>query len=311
MVPVMEITVESVERLHFSDGSPVRAASAVVRSPAGFLVVQDDATYAALVRPAAVEPVRLLPPVEGHVSFDEASGTKSLKPDLEAACLVPSPDGRSSVLLLGSGSSPARTRVALVPADDPHGDVAVADLAPLYARVARTLGIELDVLNLEGACVVGGSLRWFHRGLPAAGLAPGSVDVPLHALLATITGQAPPEAVPVHAPRQHRLGEVQGTGLGITDAVTTRHGAVLLTAAAEDSPNVRDDGPIVGSALVLMDGEEVLDVTELPLLRGRVSKVEGLTVLEEDEGGVRLLAVVDSDDHTAASEAVRLLVRYA
>ena len=32
--------------------------------------------------------VRLLPPVNGHEVFDEGSGTKHLKPDLETACLV-------------------------------------------------------------------------------------------------------------------------------------------------------------------------------------------------------------------------------
>jgi hypothetical protein len=43
----VDVRVEGVERLQFADGSPVRAASAVVPFGAGSLVVQDDATHAA------------------------------------------------------------------------------------------------------------------------------------------------------------------------------------------------------------------------------------------------------------------------
>ncbi len=85
----MHVEVSGAERLRFGDGSPVRAASAVVRFGDGRLVVSDDATHAAWFRPGG-EPIRLrlLPPVDGEEVFDEESGTKLLKPDLEAACEV-------------------------------------------------------------------------------------------------------------------------------------------------------------------------------------------------------------------------------
>ena len=82
----MDIDVLSFDRLRFSDGAPVRSASAVVPFGGGFLVVPDDATHAAWFREDTVTAVRLLPPVAGLELFDEASGTKHLKPDLEAAC---------------------------------------------------------------------------------------------------------------------------------------------------------------------------------------------------------------------------------
>src|SRR5918995_1543209 len=106
----MDVEVLGAERLRFGDGAPVRAASAVVPFGDGHLVVSDDTTHAAWFRPrAAARGVRLLPPVEGHEVFEEESGTKHLKPDLETACRV-DVDGAPAVLVMGSGSSPRRMR---------------------------------------------------------------------------------------------------------------------------------------------------------------------------------------------------------
>ena len=119
--------------LRFADGTPVRAASAIAPYGDGWLIGQDDATHACWWRDGVGTPVRVLPAVDGHEVFSEATGTKELKPDLEAAVAV---DG--GVLLLGSGSTPARMRVALV---GPDADPVVGDLSPLYARVAAELGV--------------------------------------------------------------------------------------------------------------------------------------------------------------------------
>ncbi|RHW26532.1 hypothetical protein D0Z08_14515 [Nocardioides immobilis] len=309
----MDIEVEGVERLRHADGSPVRAASALAPLGDGFLVVQDDAAHGAWFRAGSASAVRLLPPVDGHDLFDEASGTKHLKPDLEAACVV-EVDGSPAVLMLGSGSLAARMRWALVRLVDGRPTVAVADMAPLYAAVGDALSVPSEALNLEGACLLGGTLRWYLRGLPSAGLPPGSVDLEPAAALAAVLGRTAPGAVAVTNARHYDLGEVAGVGLAITDAVTLPDGAVLLSAAAEDSPNVRDDGPVVASALVRLDGHHVDDITPLPRVDGRVSKVEGLMVLdadaEADGGHVRLLAVIDVDDPGVPSEALRLRVSW-
>ena len=58
-----------------------------------------------------------------------------------------------------------------------------------------------------------------------------------------------------------------------------------------------------------LDGDAVEDVTPLPLVDGRVSKVEGLMLLDADDARtLRLLAVVDVDDPPFPSLAVRLRV---
>lgn len=303
----MEVEIESAERLRFDDGTPVRSASAVVRFGDGFVVVPDDATHAAWFRGGGVAAVRMLPPVAGHELFSTAAGTKGLKPDLEAACEV-TVDGDPAVLVMGSGSSAARMRWVLLRLEQGEPRPVVAEMGPIYARVADALGVPADELNLEGACVAGEVLRWFHRGRPAAGRPSASVDLDVATAVAVVLGRAEPGAVAVGSPRTYDLGAVGGVGLAVTDVVTLPDGTVLASAAAEDSPNPRDDGPVLASALVRLDDAGVSEVVPLALVAGEVVKVEGLMVLETGSAGAVLLAVADVDDPEAASLALRLRV---
>ena len=169
--------------------------------------------------------------------------------------------------MLGSGSLPARMRWSLLRLVGDQPVVTVAEMAPLYAAVGAALSVQPDALNMEGACLVGDALRWFHRGLPSAGIPPGSVDLDPEAAVAAALGRVEPATVAVTNARHYDLGDVGGVGLAITDAVSLPDGTILLSAAAEDSPNVRDDGPVVASALVRLDGDAVVDVTQLPCVR--------------------------------------------
>nr|WP_239522357.1 hypothetical protein [Geodermatophilus sabuli] len=274
---------------------------------AGWLIAQDDATSVAWDRGGRVTALRVLPPVEGHDRFSEAAGTKRLKPDLEAACPA-GVDGEPAVLLLGSGSSDRRMRGVLVRLESGHPVVHVGDLGPLYHRVAERLDLPVDQLNLEGASRHGGTLRWFNRGNLAAGVHSGSVAVPLPDLVDVVLGRAPAASVPVGEPQLHDLGEVDGVGLAVTDAIALPDGRVLLCAAAEDTPNAIDDGPVVAAALVLVDGERVLDVAPVPEVDGRVHKIEGLALRGSYAGRVDLRAVVDADDPAAPSVELDLRV---
>jgi hypothetical protein len=175
----------------------------------------------------------------------------------------------------------------------------VTDLAPLYRRVAAALGLRDDQLNLEGACRVGDRLRWFQRGNAAAGVPTASVDVDLAAL------QDRPD---VSGIRRYDLGTVAGVALGVTDAVALADGRILVSAAAEDTPNPVDDGPNVGAAIALLEDDAVVAIAPVPAFSGAVPKIEGLAVREQTADGVRLLAVVDVDDPLVPSQefAVRL-----
>ncbi len=305
----MEIQVEHVGPLTFVDGSPVRAASAIAAFGDSWLVLQDDSTYAAWIRPDGVHRLRLLPSVDGHDVFDEASGTKHLKPDLEAACPVLLGDG-SAVLVLGSGSSDRRMRGCLVHGSEDRPEVAVADLEDLYASVARALELPADQLNLEGACLVNGELRWFHRGLPSAGLPTASVALDLSQLLAAVSGEADPARVVVRDARTYDLGSVRGVGLAVTDAAHLPDGLVLVSAAAEATKDPRDDGPVVGSSLAVIEDHQVVSCAPLPAVGDRVPKVEGLAVLERDDSSAYLLATVDADDPGTPSSLLRVRVSW-
>ena len=302
MTASLEVEVVSVAVLRFDDGTPVRAASAVTAYGDGWLVVQDDATHGAWWQGDAVRRVRVFPPVEGHDVFSSADGTKHLKPDLEAACAVP-----GGTLLLGSGSTAARMRGALL--GGPGEPVAVADLSALYAALARRLELDPALLNLEGACVVGGALRWFQRG--SASVPSCSVDVDLDALLACFAGaqDGPSRDVPLGAVRSYDLGTADGVPLAVTDAVALEDGTVLVCAAAEDTPNPYDDGPVVGTALALLDDAELLAVAPLPEVQGRPHKIEGLALRPGTGEHLDVLAVVDADDPELPSEALELRVR--
>jgi hypothetical protein len=201
-------------------------------------------------------------------------------------------------------------RAALVMLED-EPQVVLADLSPLYAQVAVVLERDPAELNLEGACRAGDVLRWFARGNLAAGVASASVDVDLHALMAAVVGRGDAEAVEVRQPLSYDLGVVEGVGLTVTDAVALPDGRVLLSAAAEDTPNAVDDGSVVASALALLDGEDVRAMVPLPQVEGRVAKVEGVAVLKAGRDGVHLLAVADEDDPEAASLELALSVRWA
>ena len=276
----------------------MRAASGVARYGAGWLVVQDDATHACVWEAESGRALRLVAPVEGHDTFEEASGTKALKPDLEA--VVALPDGRT--LVLGSGSTPARMRCVLLS----ESTIQVAGLAPIYTRVAELLEVPADQLNLEGAAVVGDSLRWFQRGLPSAGAPSASVNIELDGLLAHASGA--PAAVRVSGVRRYDLGTVAGVGLAITDAISLAGGLVLVSATAEDSPSTYDDGPVVGSALALLDGERLVDLADIPLLDGEVGKVEGLALVGHRDDVLDLVGVVDADDPEVPSLFLELVV---
>ncbi|MCZ2857668.1 DUF6910 family protein [Blastococcus sp. VKM Ac-2987] len=303
----MRVFVDGSRALRFDDGTPVTAASGVGPLGDGWVVVQDDATIAAWWRPGGVARLRVLPPVEGLDVFREGEGTKHLKPDLEVACPV-GVDGGPAALLLGSGSSPRRMRGVVVRLDGGHPVVRAAELTALYERVAERLDLPMDEVNLEGASRSGDVVRWFNRGNLRAGVRSASVDVPLESLVAAVLGRVAASEVPVHRPQEYELGQVEGVGLAVTDAVALPDGRVLLSAAAEDTPNAVDDGPVVATALALVDGDTVVAVTPVPEVGGHVHKVEGLALRHVDDGVVHLLAVVDDDDPDAPSAALDLRV---
>ena len=68
----------------------------------------------------------------------------------------------------------------------------------------------------------------------------------------------------MHDVRRYAIASDGGLALAVTDAVALPDGRVLVSAAAEDSPNAYDDGPVLGSALALLDDETTVATVLLP-----------------------------------------------
>lgn len=279
----------------------VRAASGLawMRTAAGprLVVAQDDTSFLAVLseRGEVERSIALDHRVDGRRIFESRLGNKHHKLDLEA--VTPLPDGR--VLVVGSGSLPARERVVLC---DEAGTTTVP-LPALYAALRAEARFAGSELNVEGAAVSGDTLWLANRGngAPSADRAPTDalVRLPLAAFLAHLAGgPLPPlgEVIPLS------LGAVGGVRLTLTD-LCARRGALYFLASAEASPNAIDDGVVVGTAIGRIDGGvartvPVVDEAGAPC----TAKVEGLAWARAAGEGDRVVVVVDRDDPDRASE---------
>lgn len=278
--PSMRARILDITPLH-----EVRAGSAVVWADDRLLVVQDDATSAFWIDPVTGVATRLI--LEG----DGAPLSKADKPDYEAAFV----GFGGTIYIVGSGSSPKRRRVARF---DPWSAAGTAiehfDCPRLFDALAAALG---DTPNIEGAVLLQGTVRLFHRG--AGGRPSATADVPLGAL------EGGPAAV--RDVIRHDLGAVNGVALTFTDAAPIgRRDAILYLAVAEDTPNAIDDGPIVGAAVgVIEAGAARYALLEEPDGSPSLRKIEGVAI---DAGSNRGFLVTDPDDPNCPAELCRFMI---
>ena len=292
----------------------VRAGSGLARVGDRLAVIQDDAAFVALVDPETGLADALPLPADdddGRRQFETARGNKHRKYDLEACLALPAVGRTDAVRLLGFGSGSTPRREHVLVATLPHAaqeleqaEVSLVHAPALYAALRAEPAFAGSELNVEGATLVGERVRLFGRGNGATrdGVAAVSAtcDLDVAMLLAYLEGAGP---VPVlEALRAYDLGTIEDTPLAFTDACLLPDGTLLYSAAAERSPNVVDDGEVVGSVLGLLaaDGSAywtpLLDLDGTPY-RG---KVEG--VLPANVDGTRIWTVTDVDDPAVPSE---------
>lgn len=317
--PALEARVVTRKPLVYRDGADatldrpahVRAGSALVSLGDALAVIQDDASFLAIIDPPSGQ-ARAIPfPGGGVRQFDDTRGNKKLKLDLEAAFAAP--DGK--LVLLGSGSSAKRERVVIVEAarsDAPR--VVIVEAPELYAELRGERSFAGSELNIEGAAVVDDDLVLFQRGngAPHDGLLPvdATCRLPLGALLAYLAGRGP-------APRvarvvQWTLGSLDrnassSTRLTFTDGAVHPSGALAFLACAEDSPDATRDGPVSAVAIGQIDERagacalgRIFDERGAPLL----DKAEGLAFDPRDRK--RAFVVTDRDDPRSPSELLEL-----
>jgi Family of unknown function (DUF6929) len=263
----------------------VRAASAVRRLGSRLVIVQDDVNAFAMLDPATgrVEPLLLPAGPGGARQFDDTRGTKKLKLDLEACVLLP--DGR--LVAFGSGSSRLRQRVAVMGLD--ATDVSLIEASSLYDELHRQVEPRGAQLNIEAAVVRGDWLRLFQRGNDKTrGVALNAVlDVALAEFIDWLDGVAiaaagprPGNACRVRRVLEVDLDELAGIPFGFTDAAVTPDGRTAFIACAEDSPDARSDGPVLGCRFGWLDPTDEFVVTTTNVTRGDGTavdaKLEGL-----------------------------------
>lgn len=265
----------------------VRAGSALVESGGRLLVAQDDAYELFWLLDLEVGQV---PRLES-VSLTPGSGplAKSHKPDFEAAADLP--DGR--IVVIGSGSAPTRNSVVIV--DPDRGTYDLKDASRIYEIVGGALG---HALNIEAMLWIGDGFRLFHRGNSGDGNA--TVDI--------VVDPDDPREVLVGGISYWDLGHVPGqngpVALTFTDADLDLSGRQWFLAAAEDTPNAIDDGPIAGASLGFLSGDTgrwtlLRDADGAPSTR----KAEGLVIAADTTGG---WIVTDLDDEHASAELCRI-----
>ena len=147
----------------------VRAASGIAWIGAKLAVIQDDASFVALVDlvTGLADAVALPPDVSGRRLFDDGRRNKADKLDHEALASISTGD---DVLLiaLGSGSLPRRESIALITRLDTPQPVTQVCAAPaFYAGLRASASFAGSELNIEGAIYENGWLRLFGRSLVA------------------------------------------------------------------------------------------------------------------------------------------------
>jgi len=317
--PKLKATVVARRPLIYRDGAQpradrpahVRAGSSIARVPSGLAIVQDDANFVALVSTCGeVMAIDLPPGVGGVRQFDDSRGNKRLKADLEACFAVPSADG-TVLIALGSGSSPLREGIVTIAwvEPDPPQVVALSGHA-LYAALRHEWAAVGARTNIEGAVPIGDHIvRLLTRGTgrPLNGIVAtnATCDVDRRRLLAYLADPrsvAPPEPANVRA---YELGSLDGIALGFTDA-TPWSDTWLYSATGEDTADAVDDGPVVGSAIGIVDRAGEARWTAVTETDGQrfLGKIEGLVA--DDSDPRRLLAVIDSDEPETPSSLCTL-----
>ena len=266
------------------DHAHVAAASGLARVGDWLHVVPDDSLHLAtfeLGREGLGRSHPLFP--DPQLPSDEKQ-RKQRKPDLESLTVVPWAGGQA-LLSVGSGSTPARRRGVLQPltqCGEVEGRPRLFDLAPLYAA------LPFAELNIEGVAATAGRLFLGQRGNGAEGVN-AIIELDLGKALSAIEAGSAWEPELILDQQRLHLGEVRGVRLTLTDLARWGERGLLLSAAAEDTPNTYDDGEILGSVL----GRYSLETHEVHLasLDGPW-KVEGV----EPVGPDTVLMVTDGDD---------------
>jgi hypothetical protein len=269
--PELEVRVHGARTLRYDrpadprDDRPdhVRAASGLAIHGGRLVVVQDDASFLAVVADDGVSAIKLPRGLDGRRRFEVALGNRLDKLDLESCVAID-----DELWAFGSGSLPIRDKICRVQ----HATPRVLDAGPFYARLREALG---SGINLEGVARQHDQLLLFHRGNTGGhDLGPAVLRISLEAMRAWLDGRA--QLPVVEAIDGYDLGELAGRRLGFTDAVADGD-RVFYLATAEAGDDAVGDGEIVGSQLGVIRSDTVR-AAPVRGVDGAPIKAEGLAL---------------------------------
>jgi hypothetical protein len=276
---------EKQDRLAF-----VRAASGIAWLKDELAVVQDDVNFIAILGKDGVRSVAFPRGKNRRRRFEERLGNKRDKLDLESCVALM---GAMGPELYGFGSGSLRPRRVIAVLEPGAARARLFKASPLFRNIRRALGIGKTQLNIEGALLEAGVVRFFQRGNRGAGNA--TVDVSAEELKSWVAQKCRGEAPKVLAVARYDLGAERGVPYGFTDGAAFHDGRIVFVAAAEDTDNPIDDGGVLGTRIGVIDGSDVrfarlCDERGLPV----AIKAEGIAIDRTSEAKVWL--VVDPDD---------------
>lgn len=295
----------------------VRAGSGLALVQEKLVVVQDDALFVAVIDAMGKGAVHALAMEReaGVRLFGSDRGNKHRKPDYE--CLVQVAPG--VLWALGSGSTAARRRVLRILFGSERSTLEAIECDDLYVALEAHRDFSGSEMNIEGAAVMGDTLRLFQRGNGAARGAlravNATVDLPLRAVMNYVDGRAQRAErgcdVAIGEVRQYELGAVGGVSYGFTDACSRGEGedGMVWVAAAEASPDTYRDGETMGVCIGWMhaDGTAGRGPVVTPTGELYKAKIEGICVDPLD--ATRGWAVVDVDAVNAPAKLLTLELR--
>jgi hypothetical protein len=241
----------------------VRAASGLAMQGSRLIVIQDDASFLAVVTPSGVSAVKLPRGLNGRRRFEVSLGNKLDKLDLESCVAID-----DELWAFGSGSLPIRDKICVVQ----HGVPRVREAAPLFNRIRDLLG---GAVNIEGAARVREEMWLFHRGNTGPeDLGPAVIRFDLAAMRTWLAAEG--ALPPITAVDGYDLGKIDGVRLGFTDAIAEGD-HVFYLATAERTDNAVDDGQIIGSQIGLIS-DGVVRAATLASPDGAPVKAEGIAL---------------------------------
>lgn len=271
-----------------SPGRPayLSAASGLVRIDDVLYVVADDEHHLGVFRREG--PGTLLKLIDGELPT-EAKTRKKAKPDFEALVRLPAFKGypHGALLACGSGSKPNRRKGILIGLDarGRHAEVHGVDLGGLMDPLVAEFG----KINLEGMAVRQDELCVFQRGNKGH-KRNAVIRFALDGALAALTSETSAPLAPLDC-QDYDLGEIGGVPLTFTDGAALPDGALVFSAAAEDTGDSYADGACCGSAIGLINPDGTL-AWVAPFREAY--KIEGLDARQQDDV-LHLLLVTDAD----------------